>query len=71
MIKVYSRPGCVYCPLVSKYLDMLGAEYTVETAEGDEYMQYANKYGFNVPLTVNGDKGFMGWNAAKIKELTL
>jgi hypothetical protein len=50
---------------------MLGAEYTVETAEGDEYMQYANKYGFNVPLTVNGDKGFMGWNAAKIKELTL
>lgn len=73
MIKIYSRKGCAYCPLVAKYLDILGAEYSVVEAEGDEYRTLANEHGVNVPLTVNTETGkaFMGWNPAKIKELVI
>lgn len=73
MILLFTREGCAYCPGVKKYLEMKGVEFEVRDGDSGNmaYMQYANKFGFSVPLVVNTEKddGVTGNNFARIKEI--
>lgn len=55
--------------MVKKYLGTKNVDYKELQAEGEEYEQLANLYGFTVPLVVNGDRGMVGYNISQLKQL--
>lgn len=71
MIKLFKRPGCVYCPQVMKYYDYLGVEYEVFEAEGPEYEKLSQQFGFSVPLVFNpeNERGMVGYDIPKLREV--
>ena len=66
---IFSRPSCAPCLTLKKYLKVKGIDYVEKPAEGAEYQAYAEKYGFMIPLVVEGDKGFCGLNFSLLSEL--
>lgn len=71
MIKLFKRPGCVYCPQVMKYYDHIGVAYEVLEAEGPEYEQLSKQFGFSVPLIYNDHTGLgmTGYNIQRLREI--
>lgn len=71
MIKLFKRPGCVYCPQVMRYYDHIGVKYEVLEAEGSEYEDLSNRFGFSVPLIFNPEngQGMTGYNIQRLKEI--
>lgn len=71
MIKLFKRPGCVYCPQVMRLYDHWKVPYQVLEAEGADYEKLSQQFGFSVPLVFNEEtgKGFCGYNIAMLKEL--
>lgn len=70
MIKVFTRDGCAYCPVVKKFLDIKKVNFEELPAEGDEYMEAVSKFGYtSVPLVVNGDKATAGYSAPLLSQV--
>lgn len=71
MIKIFKRPGCVYCPQVMKLYDHWGVSYEVSEAEGPDYEELSKLYGFSVPLVYNDEnkQGMTGYNIGRLKEI--
>lgn len=69
MIKIYTRPGCVYCPQVKKFCDAKGVKYEELPAEGAEYEAAAEGYGYNVPLVVGANTTMMGYDIGKLMQI--
>lgn len=69
MIKIYTRPGCAYCPTVKKLCDTRGAKYVELPAEGPEYEAASKGYGYNVPLVTNGKTTMMGLSVALLMQI--
>lgn len=69
MIKIYTRPGCAYCPTVKKFCDNKGAKYVELPAEGPEYEAAAKGYGYNVPLVTNGKTTMMGLHVGTLMQI--
>lgn len=71
MIKIFTRPSCAYCPQVKRYYDSKKVEYTVFEAEGDEYAELSQRFGYTVPLVYNDATGLgmVGFDIMKLKEI--
>lgn len=69
MVLVFGRDGCAWCPTVKKYLSLKKVDYKELPAEGPVYEEFATKFGFSVPLVVNGRKGMTGYNIPQLNEL--
>lgn len=69
MMRVYGREGCAPCKMVRLLLDKMQVAYEYLPAEGQEYEELANKFGFMVPLVVKGEEGFCGYYPQRINEL--
>jgi glutaredoxin len=69
MIKIYTRPGCAYCPTVKRICDSKGAKYQELPAEGPEYEAASKGYGYNVPLVTNGKTTMMGLNMGTLAQI--
>lgn len=71
MIKIFTRPSCAYCPQVKRYYDSKGVQYQVQEAEGAEYGELSQRFGFTVPLVYNDatDDGMVGFNIIRLKEI--
>lgn len=70
MVQIYTTPTCAYCKLVEKYLNRKGIPFeTREASEATEYPSLAQKFGFTVPLIINGDKGMVGFDIVKLNAL--
>lgn len=55
--------------MVQKYLKNKKIPFMTKPAEGVEYSELANKFGFTVPLVFNGKDGMVGFNIAKLNTL--
>lgn len=71
MVTVYTTQTCGYCPMVKKYLEMKGVEYTaVDVTEDPEKRQeLLEKTGMmSVPVTTDGEDYIVGWQPGKIAQ---
>ena len=69
MIKIYTRPGCVFCPQVKKVCERFGADYVELPAEGPEWEKAAEGYGVSVPLVVGKKTTMMGLNMQTLMQI--
>jgi alkyl hydroperoxide reductase subunit F len=72
MLKIYTTTQCAYCAMVKKFLDLKKVAYEVVNIEENperEAEAIALSGGKSVPITTNGEKVVVGWNAPKLMEL--
>jgi len=72
MLKIYTTTQCAYCAMVKKFLDLKGKKYEViNLDEQPELREEAMRISgaMTVPVTTNGEKVVVGWNASKLMEL--
>jgi glutaredoxin 3 len=73
MIKVFTTKTCAYCAMVKQFLEKKGLPFEAIDLEDNPTLrqELLNKTGaMTVPITQIGDNYIVGWNPAKLMELT-
>lgn len=70
-ITVYTKPSCVQCTAVKRYLDNKGMPYdTVDITEDDAALARFKELGFSsAPVVESGDVIFAGFNTFELAKL--
>jgi glutaredoxin len=69
MLTIFSRQTCVPCKVVKQWLTSRNVPFIEKEAEGEEYLNYAEKHGRIVPLIIKGDDGISGLDFSRLTRL--
>lgn len=73
MITVFTTATCAYCAMVKRFFDSKQIQYEVVNLDEnpDKRQELFQATGaMTVPITQNGDQFVIGWQPAKLMELT-
>lgn len=71
MITVYSKPACMQCQAIKRYLDKEGLKYVaIDVTQDPEALAYVKSLGYeSAPVTVTADAHWYGFSPDRIKAL--